>query len=192
VPSSFKTPFMIDVKYINEQKMTMQINGESHESESKTEMDIWSIYLYPQNPAHSDFPQEIYSMIDMKISTASIKSYSIAFVSNDITGNMVTLSRSTTNEAPANSLMIHSKNDLGQEKFTMYSKDTIMTMLNGKMHGLMVSKNPLYKVLDNQEPISYTCHDMGERVDIFKVTSDSECIAVANRKMGSGLSMPHC
>ncbi len=187
VPATFRAPLLINVHYYQEQEITMTINGEEHVTEQETEVSQQVVYLYPARPTHPDFPQETYFIMDMTMGETEIMSYHATFARTRQSATKVekiSLSHNETNGKARNTISLQGKNSAGQPLLTNYGKDNLITMVDGKMHGLFLSKNFMYETNRSLPPLSRACYDMGERIDIFRVTSDTECVAATEDQIG--------
>ena len=184
LPRSFTAPLLIEAKYSAELVTIMEINGDSHKSESEYEMLQQVLYLYPKKPAHPSYRQEIYNISDYKSDGLNMHTYSITYPDINESANKVILSRTEMNGEKENKITLLRKNDAGLDVVRIYGKDTVMTLIDGKMHGLMISDNYLYKTDKSVEPLSYACRNMGESISIFKITSNTDCVAVTEAQIG--------
>ena len=187
VPPTFRAPLFIETRYQLDNEMTMMINGEEHITDTEMEVSQQVTYLYPAQPAHADFPQETYIIMDMEVGDSHTHTYSATFSrSGSHAGKTekITLSRSTTNGKTGNTISLQSKNSKGQAVSGVYGKDSVITTVDGEIHGLMLTKNFMYEQDKSLPPVSRTCYNMGKKVNIFRASANNGCIAASEDQLG--------
>jgi len=186
-PSNFREPLLIDVSYIMQNEMTLTINDEEHVTDTEMEVSQQIVFLYPAQPAHPEFPQEAYVIMDMDTGNSNTHTYSATFSRTDSAAGKtekVTLSRSKTNGKISNTISLQSKNSKGQAVSGIYGKESIITTVDGKIHGLMLTKNFMREQDKSLPPFSRTCYDMGEKINIFRVNANNGCTAATEDQLG--------
>jgi len=186
-PPDFREPLLIDISYIMQNEMTLTVNDEEHVTETEMDVSQQTVFLYPSQPADPEFPQEAYVIMDMDINENNTHTYSATFSRMDSpTGKTekVTLSRSKTNGKTSNTISLQSKNSKGQAVSGVYGKESVITTVDGKIHGLMLTKNFMREQDKSLPPLSRTCYNMGEKINIFRVNADNGCTAATEDQLG--------
>lgn len=187
VPSAFKYSFLVYADYETDLEMTIEVKGAGdHKSETHSEIVSYIFFEQPLTPIDKAYPKEVISIVDMTMGDIQVKSYSLSLSSYKavIEGiGSLTLSRSNTKGALANAVHIVEKQK-GLDRIQMIGNHTLISILDGKMHGLMVSDNYLYASDKTQDPYMYTCYDMGDKFNVFKKLANNTCTKVGDSQIG--------
>lgn len=186
VPSSYIHPFIIYADYSTEIEMSQEINGEDYDTEINLSMVSYSLYRRAKKPHIKGMNREILVISDYGGDSAGKVQYTMNLVADGDKGqgllNLV-LSRHDLTGDFVNSIMAIEKLNSGGNRIVSIGNASFSDIHDGKMHGLMINENYLYRTDKAQNPLSYSCHDMGEAINVFKV-SGFECIEKTDADIG--------
>lgn len=187
VPSNFTYSYLIYADYETTHQYVHNINGKEHKSESSSEFVLHTLYTQRKNPIDSAYPKELYQITKVVMPTIEMKTYSMTLsplTPPDDGLTSVALSRSETADKLSNSLTIVDKPKGHETGISIIGNHTLMTMLDGKMHGLMISDNYMYASDKTQDKYMNSCYDMGEKHNVFKIVANNKCIKVSDEQIG--------
>ncbi len=187
VPGDFTHSYLIYADYETEHKYVHNINGTEHKSETSSKNEIHSFVKLDRAPIDPLLPKEIYSVSNVTMPTLEMTSYSLNLspkASPAVGVINVGLSRSEHSGKISNALNITEKPKGHDTATSIIGNHTHMYMLDGEMHGLMISDNYMYASDKTQDPYMKSCYDMGEKYDVFKVVADKKCIKASDDQIG--------
>ena len=187
VPGDFTHSYLIYADYETEHEYVHNINGTEHKSETSSKNEIHSFIKLHSAPLDPLFPKEIYSVSKVTMPTLDMTSYSLNLspkASSTVGIINVGLSRSENSGKLSNALNISEKPKGHDTAMSMMGNHTYMYMVDGEIHGLMISENYMYSSDKTQEPYTNSCYNMGEKYDVFKVVGDKKCVKASDEQIG--------
>ncbi|MEH6348095.1 MAG: hypothetical protein V7785_23560 [Bermanella sp.] len=187
VPSDFTYSYFIYADYEATHQYVHNINGKEHESESNSEYVLHTLYTQAKNPIDSVYSKELYQISNIVMPTIKMKTYSLTLSPQTLSSDGITsvaLSRSETGDKLSNSLTIVDKPKGHDSRITIIGNHTLMAMLDGKMHGLMISDNYMYASDKTKNKYTNSCYDLGEKHNVFKIVANNKCVKVSDEQIG--------
>ena len=188
VSSNFSYSFYIFADYQSKMNITSEINGKEYKTNTVSDNKTHLFYSFLDNPFISTYPKTLYNISEVETSGISITTHALYLTSNNNSlakFNSIALSRSYQDGKISNSLVTTTNNLQGSQDIQIIGNHTYMQMLDGKIHGLMVTDNYLYATDKSQEQYSHSCYDQGKRVNVFKKIPPYVCIEVSDNQIGN-------
>jgi len=187
VNAEFKYSFLIFSEYKKE--ITMQVKVDDKEIESKLDSHemVHALYTVPTTPINPLYPKENYYITSTNSSYLNIKSYIVSLSPLSTTNDQLTsfdLSRTFNADKITNQVSIRKENENSKLEIQIIGNSTYMTLVDGKLDGLMITDNYSYATDKSQAPYMTSCYLKGERINVFKKIGSNACLEVGDKQIG--------